>query len=321
MPGPATKKVRKLIDIANVIFRNQGRTVSELAGLLDVGEQEFLEALETLSLCGLPPYGPGDLFDTYIEDGRVHIQHPYGLFDRPVQLSGAEGMALLVAGRAAGSDDPGLASALGKIRAALRPEKAREIARLSEQVDLTPETGNIRPALDLLKKASGTRKVEIEYFTASRAEMSRRVVRPYGLIYYVDRWLLVGYCESRRELRVFRADRIRNARETGERFDMPADFDLAEFRREKLFRYIERPHRVRIRFGADLAGRARERWPDRAKNNPDGSADVEFRVDRLESFVPTVLSFGDSASVVHPPEFRTLVEEEARSALRKYLQE
>lgn len=317
MPGREAKKVRKLIDTANVIFRNQGRTPAELAKLLDVNEKELNRALETLSLCGLPPYGPGDLFDTYIDGGRVYIQHPYGLFERPVQFSPAEGMALLVAGRAAGAADAALASALAKIRDALKPEKARELEKLSRRMDLTPETGSIRPTLELLNRAAGAhRKVEIEYFTAGRGKMSRRVVHPYGLVYNVDRWFLVGWCEARRELRVFRADRIKSARETGGRFEPPADFDLAEFRREK--RYIDRPHKARIRFGGVAAEWAAERWPGRAKTAKDGTADVEFSVDRLENFVPTVLSFGDSASVVSPPELRRFVGESAAGALRLY---
>jgi proteasome accessory factor C len=313
MPGIATKKAKRMMETANAIFRNQGHAVSELASMLNVSEKELLETLEMLSLCGIPPYGPGDLFDIYIEDGCVFIQHPYGFFDRPVQFSPTEGMALLVAGRAAGQVNPALDSALKKIQAALKPEKASEIARLSEQVDLTPETGATRPILEILKKAAGIKKIEMEYYTAGRSAMSHRTVHPYGLIYNVDRWLLVGYCESRRGVRVFRIDRIKTARLTGERFAMPRDFHLSDFRKRELFRSIERPNKVVLRFDRNLAVWAGERWPGHAKFNNDNSVDVEFHIDRLESFVSTVMTFGDSARVVDPPELKELM---AKAALR-----
>jgi len=244
------EKVKKLIEIANAAYLNQGRTQDELAALLNVSKAELIAAIATLSLCGLPPYGPGDLFDAYIEDdGKVYIHHAYGLFDRPVRLDRAEGIALLVAGRAmrgaAGRDasrNPDLDSALRKVRDAMAPGEARGIERISEQLDISPETGNLRALLETLKAAAGREKVIIEYFTPARREVSRRTVRPYGLIYDVDRWYLVGWCEMRRGQLVFRVDRIKSARPTGERFEMPAEFDLAKFRREEMFRHIERPH-------------------------------------------------------------------------------
>jgi len=120
------EKVKKLIEIANAAYLNQGRTPDELAELLNVSKAELIAAIETLSLCGLPPYGPGDLFDAYIEDdGKVYIHHAYGLFDRPVRLDRAEALSLLVAGRATGSGasrNPDIDSALRKVRDAMSPE-------------------------------------------------------------------------------------------------------------------------------------------------------------------------------------------------------
>jgi predicted DNA-binding transcriptional regulator YafY len=301
------EKVKKLIGIANAASLNPGRTPDELAALLKINKAELLASLETLSLCGLPPYGPGDLFDTYIEDGKVFIHHAYGLFERPVRLDRAEGLALLVAGRASGrggSRNADLDSALRKVRDAIAPGEAGGIERISEQLDISPETGNLRPLLDTLKAASGREKVVIEYFTPARRETACRTVRPYGLIYDVERWYLVGWCESRHELRVFRVDRIKSARPAGERFDMPAGFDLARFRREEMFRFIERPHKVRISYKAAAPGAE--------------PAEAEFNTESLESVVSTIFGLARRATAVSPPELRRLVRKAAQDTLKLY---
>ncbi len=298
------------MDTAAAVYRNQGRTPEELAGLLNVNTEELLEALQTLSLCGLPPYGPGDLFDTYIENGRVYIHHPYGLFDRPVRLSRTEGLALLVACRAAGSAvtrEPAIESALKKVQNALRPDKADELKSVSERFNIAPETANLRPLLDTLRAASGHMKVQIEYFTPARGKLERRSVRPYGLIYNVEYWYLVGWCEKREEIRVFRVDRIRSAQRTGEKFSMPPDFDLDVFRTERMFKYIERPFKVRLRQTARRDGEKRQT-----------TEQIEFNVDRLENFVGQVLKRAGVASVVEPPELRSLVRRAVSDTLKHY---
>ncbi|MFA6450792.1 MAG: WYL domain-containing protein [bacterium] len=301
------EKVKKLIGIANAVYLNQGRTPDELAVLLKVDKAELLAALETLSLCGLPPYGPGDLFDTYIEEGKVYIHHANGLFERPVRLDRAEALALLVAGRASGrgvSRNADLDSAMRKVHDAIAPGEEAGIERISEQLDISPETGNLRPLLETLKAAAGREKVAIEYFTPARRETARRTVRPYGLIYDVERWYLVGWCESRRGLRVFRVDRIKSARPAGERFEMPAGFDLTKFRREEMFRFIERPHKVCVSY--------------KATSTEAAPTETEFNTDSLESVVATVLGYAGQAAAVSPPELRRLVRAAAKDALKLY---
>ncbi|HOY63775.1 MAG TPA: WYL domain-containing protein, partial [bacterium] len=167
--------------------------------------------------------------------------------------------------------------------------------------------------------AADSVKLEMEYFTPSRGKVSARVVRPYGLIYNVDRWLIVGWCEMRGETRVFRADRVKSARATVEIFERPPGFDLETFRRDEMFKHIERTIPVRLRFSGGAAGWACRRWPERARSDADGSASVEFRADRLENIVGMMLSLGPEAQVVSPPELKTLVASAASAALSLYV--
>jgi len=315
------KKLKQLVEIADGLFRNSGRTVGEITELLGISRKKLNRALETLSLCGLPPYDPSSLIDAYIEDDRVYVSHVWGLFDRPVRLSRDEAISLFLAGRAAApaSGRPTeLESALDKIRSALNPDEARDVEISSGQIDVSPEAGKLMPTLNVLKRTRGREKVRMEYYSAGRGEFGERVIRPYGLIYHVDRWYCPAFCDKRDDLRLFRVDRIKNAVPTGEQFDIPPDFNIDDFRRNRMFAMIERPHEVRLKFSPGNAGLASEKWPGRASRNRDGSVEVSFHVDRLSSFVPVVLGYGASVQVVSPPEFREMVHEAANRILGLY---
>jgi len=315
-------KTKKALELAGKLPALSGEELPDVARRLGVTEKELIRLAETLSMCGLPPYTPDALFDVYIdENNRIHARSPVGLLERPVQLSGTEGLALLLAGRAsAGARTPALSSALEKIRAAMNPAKLDAADRAAKSLDIAPETGGLDPLLDTISAAAADSvKLEMEYFTPSRGKVSARVVRPYGLIYNVDRWLIVGWCEMRGETRVFRADRVKSARATVEIFERPPGFDLETFRRDEMFKHIERTIPVRLRFSGGAAGWACRRWPERARSDADGSASVEFRADRLENIVGMMLSLGPEAQVVSPPELKTLVASAASAALSLYV--
>lgn len=66
------------------------------------------------------------------------------------------------------------------------------------------------------------RKLRLRYRDIENQE-TLRIIRPFALIYYAETVNLVAWCELRRDVRHFRADRIVAADETDERF--PAEGD------------------------------------------------------------------------------------------------
>lgn len=72
-------------------------------------------------------------------------------------------------------------------------------------------------------------KIEMEYYSFSSDESSRRIVRPYQML-LLDSYLCVeGYCELRGEVRRFRLSRIQDIKVLDEKFDL--DRELSEFER------------------------------------------------------------------------------------------
>lgn len=324
MPDVAGKKFKKMVRIVDGLFQNNGRTIDEITNLLGITKKELISTMQTASMCGLPPYDPSSLIDAYIEDDRVHVSHVWGLFSRPTQLTRDEAFSLFLAGRAVAAalpdSSPHLKSALKKMQDVLRPEDAKAVADSSAMIDINSEaaSASIIPVLNILKGATGREKLLIQYYSAGKNELIERTVRPYGLIYNIEQWYCVSYCELRESIRLFRVDRIKTASPTGTFFNVPPEFDLEVFKRNEMFKMIERPHRVCLRFSPDAAYYAVEKWPDRANKESTGHVCVTFHVDRLENFVGTVLGFGKNVEIVSPPEFIAMVKTAAGKTLSIY---
>ncbi|OAA84846.1 hypothetical protein WY13_02749 [Clostridium ljungdahlii] len=71
--------------------------------------------------------------------------------------------------------------------------------------------------------------VEIEYCTGYEGHPKRRVVDPYGMLYWNNKWYTVAFCHLRNEIRSFKVDRIVNIISTKNSFKRPEAFSAREF--------------------------------------------------------------------------------------------
>lgn len=85
----------------------------------------------------------------------------------------------------------------------------------------------LRPLLE--QALAERRTLEIVYFSMTREEFTTRRIDPYGLKPEGDLLWVVAYCHLREDMRVFRADRVKEATLTGESFEKPIDFSLDEY--------------------------------------------------------------------------------------------
>lgn len=71
--------------------------------------------------------------------------------------------------------------------------------------------------------------VEIEYRTGREEHPKNRVIDPYGMVYWNNKWYIVAYCHLRNEIRSFRAERILTVKRTHITFNRPEAFSAREF--------------------------------------------------------------------------------------------
>ena len=176
------------------LLARPGIRVAEAAADLGVSERQLREDLELLWVCGLPGYGPGDLIDMAFDGDRVTITYDAGI-DRPLRLTPDEALALVVALRmlaeTPGGGRPGRGGAgAGQDRGGGRGAAAPVAVRLP---------GDARPvAASCGRRCSGGRALRITYYTATRDEITERVVDPMRVVVVGGRGYLEAWCRRRR---------------------------------------------------------------------------------------------------------------------------
>ena len=115
---------------------------------------------------------------------------------------------------------------------------------------------------------------------------------------------------DRRELRTFALPRIRNVRASKTRFRRPADFSIGRFL-EQSFGVFTKPaktkHLIRVVFDAFAAARVEERaWhpSQKIKQLQDGGIELSLTLGNLEDIERWILSWGNHARVIAPPELK-----------------
>ncbi len=240
-----------------------------------------------------------------------------------VNFAFGEAVALLLAasvGRAtAGVDSAELAAGLARLNTAFPAELRPLLNSVSQPPEEWGANEHRRRLLEQIQTAIATKeRLLLGYRTASRGgELTWRQVDPYALVPYVRSFHLVGYCHLRKEVRIFKVDRIAKLEPTGKRFELPEDFDLAEYMGASwgLLRGGDaKTERVRVRFSA-RTGRwvSEERWHATQKTEwqPDGTLIFSVQIGITPDFVRWLLYYADEARVLEPA---WLAEEVARQA-------
>lgn len=177
----------------------------------------------------------------------------------------------------------------------------------------------IVPYLEDLRRAIRSRlRIFIRYGGAGKGGSTHRSVDPYALAFRWGWWYLVGFCHLRRDLRLFRVDRIRELKVLDETFRPPDDFDARVYLEHT---FDSSPQIVvRLRFHPEYAFLAEENrltW-DQMAGFADGSIEVSFKVPDAYWGASMALGFGPAAVVVDPPEVQRLTAAWAADVIRQY---
>jgi predicted DNA-binding transcriptional regulator YafY len=89
---------------------------------------------------------------------------------------------------------------------------------------------SIQPVLAELEQAVEKKmSVEIDYRTGRDEQPKNRMIDPYGMVHWNDKWYTVAYCHLRNGIRSFRVDRILSIKFTQNIFKRPEAFSSREF--------------------------------------------------------------------------------------------
>jgi len=176
--------------------------------------------------------------------------------------------------------------------------------------------------LDINQACEKNRRVQLEYYSASKDETTDRKVDPYRLLEYRSTWYLVAYCHLREDMRLFAIHRIKEYALTEEKFSAREASQIDHWLDSAFqLEHGSAEHRVRIRFAPTSARYVRERkWhhTQELTDCDDGGCILSFTTQSLDEAKRWVLTYGSEAEVLDPPEFRSMLENEIRATATLY---
>jgi proteasome accessory factor C len=299
--GRVGRRLRRILVLLPYAIKHPGVTVDELSRKFGVKRQDLMADLNLVFLCGLPGYGPGDLIDVAVEEDRVFVRMA-DYFAAPLKLTPAEAVALYAGGAAIAElpemdEADALRRALAKLGRALGADGGE-----AAPIRLTA-TGGAGGHLQTLREALvKARQVHLEYFSASRGELTERAVDPWGLFTALGRWYLIALDHATGEERMFRVDRIRSSRMLDAAADVPKEFDVDRYRGAFLRRDEVGPE-MTIEISPAVARWFEEYYPvSDSRPLPDGWRSIRLPYSGERWAATLLLQLGADIRDVDPPE-------------------
>ncbi len=198
-------------------------TAARLARELEVSERTVYRDIADLCASGMPIEGEAGV--GYRLQG---LDLPPLMFDRD------EVEAMVLGARVVeGWGDERLAEAAKEALAKIQAVLPRGRSHLIEETRLYAPVHGERPAerlpLSALRLAVRDRRVTRIHYRDEAGAETERAVRPLALSFYPPVWLLVAWCEVRRDFRSFRLDRVLGHETLAEVFSPEPGKTLADF--------------------------------------------------------------------------------------------
>lgn len=208
-------RLSRILALIPYVLEREVADVDDLLQRFDYTRDQLTRDLNTVFVCGLPGYGPGDLMEAYIDEDDVIIDAA-DYFTNAPRLSPTEALGLLAAGMTVigmGEASPALESAVGKLAKVAIPEADSALT-----VDLLDESKNVSK---LRRGAADHKVVHITYRSVGKEVTTERDIEPWAVFATLGRWYVMGYCRLADDERIFRVDRIRELTVLDEDFTPP----------------------------------------------------------------------------------------------------
>jgi predicted DNA-binding transcriptional regulator YafY len=204
--------------------RRRAVTAQTMAEEFGICTRTLYRDIQDLMTSGVPIVGEAGV--GYLLDRNYHL--PPVMFD----VDELEAIALGISMVRNWTDEDfakRATAAQAKIEAALPPsllERLQQLVLLSMPSEARPPWTVSFSALRecILKR----RKLRFDY-RDEKGKESLRTVRPLAMVFFGPVWLLVAWCESRRDFRNFRLDRMQSAVPLPEIFAVEPDKSLAHY--------------------------------------------------------------------------------------------
>jgi predicted DNA-binding transcriptional regulator YafY len=208
-------RLSRILALIPYVLDRQAVDIGEVMERFGYTQEELTRDLNTIFVCGLPGYGPGDLMEAYLDEDEVIIDAAE-FFAKAPRLTPSEALGLLAAGMTvigSGEGSPALESAVEKLSRVVMPD-----ADTSLTVDVLDQSRHV----GVLRDAAADRKVvRMVYRSVGKEETTERDVEPWSVFTTLGRWYVLGHCRLVDGQRTFRVDRVKELSVLDEEFERP----------------------------------------------------------------------------------------------------
>ena len=298
-------KIDRLIGILSVLLQKETVTAPELAELFEVSRRTINRDIDTLCYAGIPirtKQGSG---------GDIYIARGYRI-DRTVLTS--KDMQTILAGLRSLDSISG-SSYYGQLMEKLQTGSSDLLSgKDSMLIDLSSwYKESLAPRIALIQDAIESRHLlRFDYYAPSGE--SSRTIEPYYVVFKWSSWYVWGWCNKRKDFRLFKLNRMDNVIMTDKKFEL-REVPVPDLSDEKVFKG---GIKVRALFDPDVKWRLMEEFgPKCFEETNDGRLLFSAEYTDMDNLISWILTFGDKAEVIEPEEARKKLLEIAE-AIKKY---
>ena len=219
------KRLSRLTTILTQLQTKRLLTASELANKFSVSNRTIYRDIKALEEAGVP---------ILTEEGKGYcLMEGYRI--PPVMFTESEANALITAEQLILKNKDAsfvkeYKEAISKIKSVLRYNIKDKANLLSNRVVFrynidNNQTSNYVSTLQLA--LTNFNCIEVNY-SNDKSEISIRIIEPFALYNTQENWVLVAFCQSRKDFRAFRLDRIQNLKVLNRQF-IPHKITLQEY--------------------------------------------------------------------------------------------
>lgn len=296
-------KIDRLIGILSILLQREKVTSAELAEKFEVSRRTVIRDIEDICKAGIP---------VVTESGRgggISIMEDFKI-DRTIFSS--EEIQLILAGLH-GLDSVAVSGRYRQIADKLLINHTKTDGQIIIDLSVWDKPGS-RDKIELIKTAMDhAEKIAFKYF-GGNGEMVREI-EPYHLVFQWADWYVWGYCDIRKDYRLFKLSRMNDIKRTEkiqEKRNFPKYSCKKQFDRKEDIQAV-------VKFDADLKWRIADAFgTDALQVDEKGNILITMKWSDKRSLFQYILSFGDKAEILAPLEYRKEFVKFLNNMINKY---
>lgn len=299
-------KIDRLIGILSILLQKDTVTAPYLAEHFEVSRRTINRDIEALCQAGIP------IVTRQGAGGGISIMDNYKM-DRTL-LTNTEMQDILAGLRSL--DSVNGTSRYGQLMEKLSVGSSDFMAgNQSVLIDLSAwYKDSLAPKIELIRSAID-RQLELTFYYYSPSGENQRTIEPYYLIFRWSSWYVWGWCQTRKDYRLFKLNRIDQLTLSGHTFQKRA-VPLPDLRNERIF---HGGIHVNALFEPCCKWRLVEEFGTACfKEQPDGRLLFQADYTNKENLLTWLLSFRDQVVLLEPEAIREELLRSLRGILAQY---